>query len=89
MVEFKQAASGGFEVLVNGNSFGYIDKNHGYFTDSSVVKEFMNVSSEDLVSIAQKAKEVSQPNTKSKCEVHSSIEHMQSADGLCPGCGKR
>jgi len=24
-----------------------------------------------------------------ECEVHGSIEHMQSSTGLCPGCGKR
>ncbi len=30
------------------------------------------------------------PNGTSEpeCEVHGSIEHMQSADGKCPGCGK-
>jgi len=25
---------------------------------------------------------------KPECEVHGSIEHMQSSDGKCPGCGK-
>lgn len=25
---------------------------------------------------------------KNDCEMHGSIEHMQSAIGLCPGCGK-
>lgn len=24
-----------------------------------------------------------------KCEVHGSIEHMQSVTGICPGCGKK
>ncbi|MCD4762162.1 hypothetical protein K8R32_04365 [bacterium] len=27
--------------------------------------------------------------SKPECEVHDSIEHMQSVTGKCPGCGKR
>jgi DNA polymerase elongation subunit (family B) len=27
--------------------------------------------------------------TEPECDVHGSIEHMQSSNGLCPGCGKR
>lgn len=58
MVEFKLTAGGGFEVLVDGKSFGYLQKSRGFFTDPTVVKDFLVVSPEDLVEIAKKADEI-------------------------------
>lgn len=55
MVEFGTSA-GGYEVRVDGKLFGYIDKN-GFFTDPTVVKSFMRVSSDDLRQIADKVEE--------------------------------
>ncbi|MDE1970179.1 MAG: hypothetical protein KGI50_01200 [Patescibacteria group bacterium] len=57
MLEFKRTA-GGFAVHVNGQLFGHISKERGFFTDSSVVKAFLEVSPDDLEQIVHKAKEV-------------------------------
>ena len=57
MVTFK-LSMGGFDVLVDGKLFGYLQKGDGFFTDSTVIKDFMKVSSADLTEIARKADEV-------------------------------
>lgn len=57
MVEF-QMTMGGYAVIVNGKSFGYLQKGIGFFTDPTVVREFLEVSSADLTIIAAKADEV-------------------------------
>lgn len=56
MVEFPTTV-GGFDVLVNGELFGRMQKGEGFFTDHTVVKKFLYVSPEDLVEIAKKADE--------------------------------
>ena len=57
MVEF-QLTMGGFDVLVNGELFGHLQKDFGFYTDPTVVKKFLVVSSKDLIKIAQKVDEV-------------------------------
>ncbi len=57
MVEFK-ATTGGFDVLVYGELFGRLQKGIGFFTDPTVVREFLVVSPEDLTKTALKADEV-------------------------------
>ena len=52
MVELKQTM-GGYEVLVNDKRFGYISQEHGYFTDPTVVKDFIEVSHWDLHFLAE------------------------------------
>lgn len=53
MLTFKQTMDG-YEVLVDGKQFGWISK-RGFFTDSTAVKEFLQVSSAQLREIAEKA----------------------------------
>lgn len=57
MVEFK-LTMGGFEVVVNGKTFGHLQKGDGFFTGPTVMREFLVVSPRDLVQIAKKADEV-------------------------------
>ena len=61
MVRFDLTA-GGFSVVVNGKALGYISKDRGFFTDSTVIQEFVEVSSRDLRFIAEKAEEVQNGN---------------------------
>jgi len=53
MLSFKQTM-GGYEVAVNGESFGHISQEHGFFTDPTVVKKFIEVPSTDLRELAEK-----------------------------------
>ena len=57
MLTFERTA-GGYKVLVNNKHFGWIDKDDGFFSDSTVIKEFIPVSANDLRQIADKAEEV-------------------------------
>lgn len=57
MVDFKFTASGGYEVMVNHKHFGWISRENGFFTDPTVVKSFLEVSSDDLRKIATKVEE--------------------------------
>lgn len=57
MVEFRETM-GGFDVLVDGKLFGRLQKGNGFFTDPTVVREFLVVSPGDLIRIALKADEV-------------------------------
>jgi hypothetical protein len=50
--------AGGYSVTVGGEHFGWISKERGFFTDPTVVKKFLEVSSDDLRRIAEKADEV-------------------------------
>lgn len=61
MVEFR-STMGGYEVRVDGQLFGHIDKD-GFFTDPTVVKDFMRVSSNDLRKIADKTDEYKRTET--------------------------
>ena len=53
-----QPTMGGFDVLVNEKIFGRLQKGDGFFTDPTVVRDFLIVSSGDLAKIALKADEV-------------------------------
>ena len=57
MVTF-ELSMGGFDVLVDGKLFGRLQRGDGFFTDSTLVKSYMTVSSADLIEIALKADEV-------------------------------
>ena len=57
MVKF-QPTMGGFDVFVDGELFGRLCRNHGFYTDSTVVKKFLVVSSKDLIKISKKTDEV-------------------------------
>ena len=57
MVSFEQTM-GGFRVLVDGKPFGHLQRGTGFFTDSTVVREFTAVCRNDLERIARKADEV-------------------------------
>lgn len=57
MVQFPENKSG-FDVLVNGLLFGYLQKDRGFSTDIEAIKMVVVVSSEDLITIAIKADEV-------------------------------
>ncbi len=57
MVAFVQTM-GGYSVEVNDKPFGWISKERGFFTDPTVVKDFLEISSFDLRSIAAKVDEV-------------------------------
>ncbi len=57
MVKF-ELTMGGFDVLVDGELFGRLMKDVGFFTDSTVVKKHLVVSPKDLNLIALKADEV-------------------------------
>jgi len=48
---------GGLAVMVNGKPFGHISKEHGFFTDSTVIREFIKVSASELREIAKKSEE--------------------------------
>lgn len=58
MVDFSMTASNGYKITVNGKSFGYLHPSRGFFTDSTVIDEFLEVSPEDLHKIAEKSKEI-------------------------------
>jgi hypothetical protein len=49
---------GGHEVRVNGHHFGWLSKKNGFFTDSTVVSEYLEVSPKDLREIAEKAERI-------------------------------
>ena len=68
MVEFRHTM-GGYEVRVDGNPFGHIVKN-GFFTDPTVVKNFMRVSSDDLRKIADKAEDYKKTHAAIKRAFH-------------------
>ncbi|EKE08715.1 MAG: hypothetical protein ACD_17C00031G0001 [uncultured bacterium] len=57
MVEFQMTA-GGYQVFVDEKPFGYISRERGFFTDPTVIKEFVAVNNYDLRAIADKAEEV-------------------------------
>ncbi len=57
MVTFPETG-GGVRVEVNGKHFGWISKEHGFFTDPTVVKDFLEVSSFDLRKIAEEAEKI-------------------------------
>ena len=58
MVDFEQTAGGGLRVVVDTKPIGWINKERGFFTDPSIVRELTEVSSRDLRQIAEKADEV-------------------------------
>lgn len=57
MVDFERTM-GGFDVLVNGQLFGRLMNGIGFFTDATVVRGHLEVSSRDLQTIALKADEI-------------------------------
>lgn len=54
MVTFEQTMSG-YSVYVDNKLFGWIDKERRFFTDPTVIKEFIQLSPSDLREIADKA----------------------------------
>ncbi|MBI2637442.1 MAG: hypothetical protein HYW88_00945 [Candidatus Sungbacteria bacterium] len=56
MVKFT-LTMGGFDIFVDEKFFGRLQKNDGFFTDPTVTKEYLVVSSKDLITIALKAEE--------------------------------
>jgi len=57
MVAFKQTM-GGYEVLINDEPFGFINRERGFFTDPTVVKSFMTVNIADFEMIVWKIRKV-------------------------------
>lgn len=57
MVKFRETMSG-FDVLVDEKLFGRLQGGSGFFMSPTTVREFLIVSSEDLIAIALKADEV-------------------------------
>jgi hypothetical protein len=70
MVDFRLTA-GGFDVLVNGKLFGHLQKGDGFFIGALASREFLVVSSKDLIKIAMKADEV---------------KRYGNIIPICPGC---
>lgn len=89
MVEFR-TTMGGYEVIVDGQPFGHIDKD-GFFTDPTVVKDFMRVSSSDLREIADRV-EMYRINkydidlTRYRIRQHTILEQQ---DAVRKGSGRR
>jgi len=57
MVTFELTV-GGHSVKVNDKPFGFISGEHGFFTDPTVVREFLEVSASDLRRIAEEVDRV-------------------------------
>ena len=57
MLNFRPSMSG-FEVQLNEKTFGHIDKEHGFFTSSTFIEDFVALSEEDLRKIADKVREI-------------------------------
>lgn len=55
---------GGYEVLIDGKTFGYLQKSDGFSTGDSVIKCQISVSSGDLILIARHAAEVKEYGDK-------------------------
>lgn len=64
MVRFS-LTMGGHEVLVGGKKIGYIES-RGFFTDPTVIREFMEVSPDDLRAIADKAEEITRIHSRTR-----------------------
>lgn len=58
MVRFEETAHGCYKVIVDKQPLGYIAIEHGFFTDSTVIKKFTAVSPNDLRTIADQAESV-------------------------------
>lgn len=70
MVRFELATCG-FDVWVDNKLFGRLMGNVGFFTSPTAIREYIEVSSDDLTQIALKADEV---------KIHGSIPP------ICPSC---
>ncbi len=57
MVNFK-LTMGGYDAEVNGQLFGHISKERGFFLDPTTIRVFLEVPEKDLEVIALKAQEV-------------------------------
>lgn len=62
---------GGHEVLVDGKKMGYIES-RGFFTDPTVVREFTEVSPDDLRAIADKAEEIMRLHSRTRLRAAAS-----------------
>ena len=57
MVTFPETM-GGCKVTIDGKLLGHISKEHGFFTGSTTIEDFIKVSPEELREIADKVEEI-------------------------------
>ncbi len=53
MVTFELSNPNEYKVLINGKHIGYV-RESGFFTDSTIIKQFVEIAAADLQAIAEK-----------------------------------